>query len=232
VSCNIYPDKKCLIVISEATNDISTSADLDKCVSPASIYPGGNTGFQCKLNMKKNEIDMRRRIIDESYCNDETDIEGKENVLLTENEQNKGDNVQKSLQMQIMQQKCPFLWKTNDSLIGIGKKLIRIDKDRNRMRNKTKLNGNNSPQISYSPSSSTSSVTSVLKYEQDKRKPTVQNKIDKRDSSSFSVSSTYDSDDILSSLGGDYDISDNDLDKRGTYIYVLLQMLLSLYMYA
>jgi hypothetical protein len=55
--------------------------------------------------LKKNEIDVKRRIIDESYYDDETDIEGIENVLLTENEQNKGDDVQKSIQMQIMEPK-------------------------------------------------------------------------------------------------------------------------------
>jgi hypothetical protein len=225
VSCSIYPDKKCLIVINEATDDVCASIDPEKCISPESIEKREGNGFHSEMNMMtENEIDTKRRFIDESYYDDEIDIEGKENVLLTENEQNRGENDRNNFQIQVMQQNCPYLWKTNDSLIGIGKKLIRIDKDRNRLRDKTKMNRNYNKSVrpSHTPSSSTSSVTSVLKYERDNLqllKSTLQNKSNKRDSS-FSLSSAYDSDDILSSLGGDFDISDYDVDKRGNYNYI------------
>lgn len=221
MSCNIFPDKKCLIKINEASDNIHRSANSEKCFSPASIQREGKCGSNCEvILMNEIEIDKKRRIIDESYYDDEIDIEGKENVLLTNNEQNRLGNFQSTSQIQIMQQRCPFLWKTSDSLIGIGKRLIKISKDRDRVRNKIKLNRNFNKfsHPNHSPSLAFSSVASILKVEEGDNmqllKSSLQNKMNKGRDSSYSQSSNYDSDDILSSFGGDCDLSDYDRDKR------------------
>jgi hypothetical protein len=203
-------------------NSCSLSSDSNKSAKMSQQSIQKNVNVSNKKNLSHKTLKENSPCDKSQKFSKAMEDIGKENKGKSRNESNRHKVLGKYskveslilLQMrnEMIRQRLPLWWQTNDSLLGIGTSIIKMNSSKPVKRKEMKLDSTSRSSSQSNSPTRRSSIVSVDSQIQSSLH-NGNNSIFHNSTYSYSQSSAYDSDDIISSLGGDFGLSDWDKDK-------------------